>query len=374
VNATVARKELIAALTDLGKIPTNRLFPILASVYVVADSEHIAITHTDLDTTARILINATVTESGATCLSRKGLLAILRSVKADSVVFETEGVNIGGAFLPIEHYDTGDFPMTKELDSIDGRKATLDAESLLSALQTLEPVISRDEVRTSLCGVYLECGSEHVTFTATDGHRLVTLTRDAFCESEFAGILRRDAVRVAIAKLKRVKKQPDRTATLTLGNTKGLYGTDATWSIEIEPACSVLSRAIEGPYPNYHLVIPDRTDRVTYHIDAEAFRDAVKIFRKSADNVTRQVRLGFGPDALLVGLPPRDDEELEGISVACKASCADSRARLGVNADYAVEVLRTMQGDTTLTYTSEVSALILENGESLALLMPLRIT
>jgi DNA polymerase-3 subunit beta len=139
----------------------------------------------------------------------------------------------------------------------------------------------------------------------------------------------------------------------------------------------ILSRLLEGPYPNYEQVIPrNNPKRMTARrLD---LMEAVDIVASHADNITRQVRFSLRKDRLTVS----SATELGAGDHAVDAQYAGDDMEIGYNATYLLDILKSIpteevafQLNTALAagIVEPVGALPQNDEELLCLIMPLRL-
>src|SRR5207302_2083497 len=164
--------------------------------------------------------------------------------------------------------------------SVDGRKVKVDQAELKDAIEQTVIAASNDEGRPVLTGVYVQLNGGKATLAATDGHRLAvkTLTVQAEPgEGETIVIPAR-----ALSELSRILKGGDDGIEVTVGSQKNQVFFKTR---EIE----LMSRLIEGTYPNYQQVIPGQsTTTITAKTQDLLFTTKmVSLFSKDAANVVK---------------------------------------------------------------------------------------
>lgn len=154
---------------------------------------------------------------------------------------------------------------------------SFDGAALGAALVSVGSAMSSEETRYYLRGVLIEhAGAANITLTATDGHRLVNETIDAFSDigtlhlDEFAGhILPDSVVKLLIALI-----QPGERVAMSFDSAESGAGftiTGAGWK--------VTGRTVVGTFPDYRRVIPAQSGNVSI-IESDAMRKAVSKISK----------------------------------------------------------------------------------------------
>src|SRR6266568_3381672 len=139
---------------------------------------------------------------------------------------------------------------------------------------------SSDEGRPVLTGVYVHLNGGKATFAATDGHRLAVKTLAVQAEPGEGETLVIPAR--ALSELSRILKTGDDGVEVTVGAQKNQVFFK-TRDVEL------MSRLIEGTYPNYQQVIPGQsTTTITSKTQDLLFTTKmVSLFSKDAANVVK---------------------------------------------------------------------------------------
>jgi len=220
--------------------------------------------------------------------------------------------------------------------------------------------------------VLLQGAEGRVAFVATDGHRLAKSTR----KGAFEG-LHQDGVIVpsrAFAAVSRAAQ--DATSTVDIQIAAGRH--HAAFGMAVgEYRVQIVTRLLEGPYPNYDQVIPRNNPRELVVPRAELI-EAVDIVASHADNVTRQVRFSVRPAELGVSSATELGAGEHHIAVRYTGEPIE----IGYNAGYLLDILRSIPTEEVLfRLNTALSAGVIEpsgalpqaDEDLLCLIMPLRL-
>src|SRR5438552_3346669 len=129
------------------------------------------------------------------------------------------------------------------------------------------------------------CRARSSALVATDGHRLARSMRTGtFANLPAEGVI---VPNRALQAVSRAAEDATSSVTIEIASGKNQAGfTTQIGSYRVQ----VLTRLLEGPYPNYEQVIPKNNPREVTCPRA-ALMEAVDIVASHADNVTRQGRL-----------------------------------------------------------------------------------
>lgn len=348
---SVERGHLVAALTTVTKTVENRnTYPILANVHLSTDGDHLVLRATDLD----IEITTRIPAQGLlapTTIPAKTLLDIARKMPAGAEVSieqdgETVQVKAGRSRFKIATLSADSFP------TIDSGKFIATFEADLAAL--FAPVafaISDEEARYYLNGVFLHSVGDKTRAVATDGHRLARATTDAVGE-----------IPAVIVPKKAVALLPQGKVVVDLSETK----------IRITAGDTVLlSKLIEGTYPDYDRVTPKNNDR-PLTVDRKAFLTAVDRVSTIA-STSKTMKLEMASDAVTLTVSDGGESAVEELI----AEYGSEPMAIGFNAGYLAEILRTATGELVmLEFGGEGSPTLIKgaNDNWHAVLMPVRVS
>jgi DNA polymerase-3 subunit beta len=249
---------------------------------------------------------------------------------------------------------------------------TLEGDALSRLIARTAYAVSTEESRPNLNGVYVQATDKQVTFVATDGHRLARAAR----KGAFGG-LGKDGIIVPSRALQALSRTADEATSpieieiATARNQAGFAARVGEYRVQI------LTRLLEGPYPNYEQVIPRNNQKELKSARADLL-EAIDIVASHADNITRQVRFSLGPNTLGVS----SATELGAGDHRIEATYAADEMEIGYNATYLLDILRSIPTEQVgLRLSTALAAGIVEpvgalpqaDEELLCLIMPLRL-
>ncbi len=326
-------KDLLAALTPLGGVsPTRSPRPILGHLRLSVAQGRIEASATDLEMwlTARVNLRECSGE-GRLAVPADPLLQILREA-ADRDIEVAWGpggpvtLKCGRDRFELTCMPAEEFPECSE--KTEGVQWTLAAGILPKLLKGTSFAAARERTRYTLNGVHWTVGGGHLEVVATDGRRLALSRAAAKTQGKGKGIL---PIR-AVALLTQVGEHP---LTLILGerSIEARTGSEGVEHI-------LVSRLLEGQFPDYPSVIPKSKD---YNVAEAEASDLLAAFRRASllSQESRSVRLQFskGSLALTGGDPGRGQAKVE-VDLDYKGPEVDLR----LNPDYVMEGLKSWPG------------------------------
>ena len=361
---SVSKEKLLAGLQTVQNVVSTRTtLPILSNVLLHAADGQLRLTTTDLDVGVSGVIDAQIEKPGATTLPARRLANIVRELPAAEVQIEIDAKNVasircGQSFFKILGLPEEEFP---PLPKFEGAKTfTIHQKALRDALKKTSYAISTDETRYVLNGILFSFKENKLTMVATDGRRLALVD----LEVEFP---RSQEVEIIV---------PTKCVT-ELGRLLGDEG-DVKMSvgenqIAFEIGGSLLvSKLIEGNYPNYRQVIPgEAKERIT--LERETFLNAVRRVSLLSSEKSNSVKLVFSKNNIEIAANTPDiGEANESLAVAYKGR----EFSIAFNPEFLQAPLRALPNDEIyLDLIDEMSPGVIKiQSPFLYVLMPMRIS
>lgn len=361
---TITKEAFLEGLQKVQSVVSSRAtLPILSNVLIEASTGQLRLTTTDLDVGVSGVVEAEVATEGATTLPVRRLASIIRELPAESVEIEVNADNVasirsGPSFFKIIGLASREFP---DLPKFEEAKTYLVPMSMLwDGLRKTSYAISTDETRYVLNGIFFSVKEGKLTLVATDGRRL------AMVENEFEVSADNEAEFIVptkgVAELQRLL-QSEGEVTLKLSDSQ----------IRFEIGDSVVvSKLIEGNYPNYRQVIPGEPNQ-SLMIGRDALLDTVKRVALLSSDKSNSVKLSFSEGELGVSANTPDvGEAKETMPVAFTAE----PFAIAFNPDFLQAPLKTLSVDEIqLDLINEMAPGVLRSGGNfLYVLMPMRVT
>ncbi|RKY38844.1 MAG: DNA polymerase III subunit beta [Candidatus Omnitrophota bacterium] len=260
--------------------------PILSNILVEVEKEGIKFSGTDLEIGISALVKGEieVEEIGAITVPAKKISDIVHELPDEKIDISVKKNNIlqieaGKVFYRIMGLPAGDFPQLPSLPEENREKISLSQPVLKSLLTMTAFAVSSEESRYVLNGILFVHKEGKLRLVSTDGRRL------ALVEKEVEGVKGELWKRGVILPIKAVKE-----VNRLLGEGEiEIYLIENQMVFVIDNTV-VISRLIEGEFPDYEQVIPQRSSRIA------------KINREGFLSATRRVSLLTAPSASLMKL------------------------------------------------------------------------
>jgi DNA polymerase-3 subunit beta len=360
---SVSKDKLLEGLSIVQNVVSTRTtLPILSNVLLQASEGEIRLTTTDLDVGVRGSVEAQVERSGATTLPARRLFSIVRELPAAEIYVDVDSKNLasirsGPSYFKILGLPEEEFPPLPRFD--DAKLFTIAQKDLKDGLKKTSYAISTDETRYVLNGTLFSFKDNKLTLVATDGRRLALVD----LELEFPRSQEIDVIvpTKAVTELQRLVKDE--------GDVKVSIGENQI-AFEINQTLLV-SKLIEGNYPNYRQVIPSEAkERVT--LERETLLNAVRRVALLASEKSNSVKLSFSKGNIdIVATTPEVGEARESLVAMYKGR----EFSIAFNPEFLMAPLRNLSTDEVyLDLIDEMSPGVIKiAGPFLYVLMPMRL-
>lgn len=344
-------------------VSTRTTLPILANVLIRTDGERVRMTTTDFDVGISGSIEAQIEREGASTLPARRLVTIVGSLPSSEVEVEVDAKNVasircGQSFFKILGLPEEEFPPLPTM--AEARTFTIKQRELKDGLRKTAYAISTDETRYVLNGILFAFKESRLTMVATDGRRLAMMTMDLeFPETDEVDII---VPTKCINELARLLSDE--------GELK-MNVSESQVSFEVNGTI-LISKLIEGNYPNYRQVIPgEARERVA--IERELFLNAVHRVSLLSSEKSNSVKLAFTRNNVEIAANTPDvGEARESIPVNYKGR----DLTIAFNPEFLMAPLRNLPDDEVfLDLIDEMSPGVVKiQTPFLYVLMPMRVS
>lgn len=368
MRLTISREKLQEGLAAvIASIPVKTTLPVLANILVETTERGIKLSGTDLDIAVSTEVNADIESAGAVTIPARKLAEIARELPPSPVKITAVGeqrvtLECGRSRFKLLGLPRDEFPTFPSISF--GESWRIKSSDLQKLISHTVFAVSTEESRPILNGVLWELKPDKMAMIATNGHRLAKM--EISVESNTGPS--HDLI-VPPKALEQVRRLFPAEEELEIARGENHIGFRS-------PFTSVFSRLIEGPYPNYELVIPHDNDR-TAIADKAALVGALKRMSVIASDQTHRIRLSFNTGMVKFSVQTPDlGEAQDELPVRYNGDQLD----IGFNASYLLEILRYIPTDEVkLTFKAPERAATLEpegwsdRASYLCLVMPLRL-
>ncbi len=246
-------------------VSTKNTLPILSNMLVDVRKDRLQLVATDLDIAMIHTIEMEAAQEGATTVSAKKFIDILKELPDENVIISARKNNTITIDCQNAHFKVGSLPR-EEFPKLPGYKnndfITMRQPLLRKMLTMTSFAISRDETRYILNGVLIEIKPQKISLVATDGRRL------AYIETDHDAKDRKHKKMIIPAKAinELGKNLKDGELKIYIGENQAAFDLGNT---------TIITRLIEGDFPRYDQVIP-KEQKEKLKINREGFLSAVR--------------------------------------------------------------------------------------------------
>jgi DNA polymerase-3 subunit beta len=369
MKLTIAKEQILNGLQAVQNVVSTRTtLPILSNVLLQASENRLELTATDLDVTIACAVEATIKKSGATTLPVKRLFGICRELTTPELDIEVDEKNIsslrsGPSFYKINGLAPEEFPPQPQFT--EKKKVLLPQEKLKSMLRKTSFAISTDETRYVLNGIFFNLKEHKMTLVATDGRRLALVDEEVDIPPESQA----DFI-VPTKAINELNRLLQATGDVEVKFTEN----QVAFSLKAEKGASTLivSKLIDGNYPNYRQVIPAETkERIP--LGREELLHALRRAEIMTSEKSNSVKLAFSKNNLAITAnTPEVGEARETMAINYKGN----DMAIAFNPAYLMDPLKALDNDEIfLELIDELSPGVVKvNGPFLYVIMPMRMT
>ncbi len=359
------QRDLTRGIQTVGSAVAGRAtLPILTNILIEAKKEEVELSATDLEIGIKCSVPAQVKKEGAITLPAKRLSDIVRELPEGPVEMETEDsqmkISSSGILFKVLGLPAEEFPTLSKVES--ENRFSLDSQLLRGMVQKTIFANSQDETRYILNGSYLEMEKDRIVMTATDGHRLATISHriEKGPKKKIGAIIPTKALN----ELNRLLEEP-KEVEATIGENQISFSLDGI---------ILSSKLIEGQFPDYKQLIPKKSTK-RLSLSREKLLGGVRRAALLADARTGAVELlAYSNKLIIRSQTPQVGEAREEIDI----DYSGEEIRTAYNARYILDILRNISSEkVSLELNEPLSPGVIKpvsDEDYLCVIMPMRIT
>ncbi|MBE9488082.1 MAG: DNA polymerase III subunit beta [Bacteroidetes bacterium] len=354
MKINISSSELFASLQYASRaLGVKTTMPILDHFLFEASEDKLKITASDRETTQIVSLEPnSIDEEGAIAVPSHLLLDSLKEFVDQPITIET---NVDTLEVVIS-WETGaisvpgmsaeGYPdVTKQIEE-ETKKFSIDASVLFDGIALTVFASAEKSIRPIMNGVFMDITPNEIIFVATDGHKLVKVPVEKTFDIE---------ERMSFT-------LPRKAATLLKGFLTKESGTVEvsfdSKNIHFKYDDSILiTRAIEGTYPNYNAVIP-QNNKSKVVVNRRNLLNTVKRVSVCSDQANKLVKMTLGEDKL--GLAACDIDFATSADDRIEYSYEGDNIAIGLRANHIVEMLSVMSSEeVALELTDATRAMLI---------------
>lgn len=362
-------------------ISGQQALPILGNIHLRAHGNSCTVSATDLELSIITTFPATVEEEGVITVPAKAILNFAQYTSDAEVKMETKDesqlrCSSGHSKTILSGEAASEYPTIPSIEKKMGFR--LDAASLLEALHYVTFASARTTLRPVLSGVYVRSEAGGIIFVSTDSYRLSEYTIPTEVDGSLSCIIPvkvLDELKVFLASKKPPKRSPTEEGEKEGAREEALpvHITLSEQQVEIRVGSTqLLSRLIEGKFPDYRQIIPkEHTLRAT--LSTRELITTVKRMHYFAKEVNNNLTFSFSPTEVHITTPETQGGKDEG---TIPVELSGKEGKIALSSSYLLDFLGHVDRDTVeirMTDSMHPAVFYLPGNERLLhLIMPLR--
>lgn len=291
------QENLARGLATVGRAVASRsTLPITQNVLLKTEQGMLMLSATNLDLAITTWIGAMIEEEGAITVPHRLIADLVNSLPSDRIDLDLRGPDddddddgpggnvlhlaCGRSRTHINGADAADFPPVPRVDT--GLSANIEPAVLRRAISMVAFSAASDESRPVLTGVELKLHESSLTLAAADGFRLAVYTDRLPQQLDQEEEVKVIVPARALLELQRLASEQSAPVRVTLAPERG----QAMFKME---QSELVSQLLQGTFPNYDQLIPDRYDtRAIMDLDdLKRATQLASVFARDGSNIVR---------------------------------------------------------------------------------------
>ena len=311
MKVIILKEKLQKGLDILSHIPgKNITLPVLANILIESEKNFLILTATDLEVAVKYWALAKTETSGAVAIPSTIFSSVINFLPETSITFSGRNQNLiietKSFKTEIKGLPTSDFPIVPDI-----KKETfvsVPASSFCQSLSQVYEVASPSGSRPEISGIYLFLTNNFIKIAATDSFRLAEKTlflkKPLGLKENYSLILPQKTAKEIINIFGEKNGEGEDELKIFLDPNQVLI--ESLMSETPHPRAHLISRLIEGEYPNYQEIIPKKYEtQVT--LDRNEFISQVKLASLFCGKVS-EVKLKVDPKKATVEIFSQNPE------------------------------------------------------------------
>ncbi len=321
------KSDLVKNIQNVQNIVSSKTnLPILSNVLIEAEKNTVKLTSTDLDIGIVSVFPGEVEDKGAITIPAKRFNDIVKELPDEDVLINamknnTMSIKCGKCFFKILGLPKEDFPKLPQFEQTSF--ITVEQNILKKMISMTCFSMSHDETRYVLNGALFSFKNEKFTIVATDGKRLSLIRKDIEKNAPEKSII---VPSKTIHELSRALQDQGKV-NITISENQVKFDLNNIL---------IVSRLIEGEFPNYNQVIPaEPKEKIV--VDREQFLLGVKRAALLTTQDSRSVKIDILKNKMIISKSnPNVGEAKEEIEINYKGH----EITAGFNPGYLMDALK----------------------------------
>lgn len=330
----INREILLKPLTNVTSIVERRhTLPILSNLLLEAKNNNIQLTATDLEMQISLNIESKFNGELLTTISAKKLLDICRAlpeaVDIDMVSNDSRiTVKAGKSRFNLQTLPAADYPIMTKIAATD-TNIQISQQTLKKLLKQVEFAMAQQDIRYYLNGLLIEVNENKLNIVGTDGHRLSFTSTTLNKSYEKTEVI---LPRKTVIELIKLLDDSEEEVNIDFNATQINF---AFGDIQL------ISKVIDGKFPDYHRVIPVGHQNI-FNVNRLNILTAMQRASILSNEKYRGIRMVLSDNNLkLISTNTEQEEAEEELEIAYAKEVLD----IGFNVTYLIDVLNNVSNE-----------------------------
>jgi DNA polymerase-3 subunit beta len=257
MKVEILKENLKNGLSIVEKIVGKNLsLPILDNVLINTEENFLSLSSTDLETAIKLWILTKIIKKGKVVVPAKFLSNLVSLLPNEKITLEEKKqglyVECKSFKNQVQGFNPEEFPLIPEFK--DAEFLEVDNKKLCQGLSQIVDVASPSQSRPEISGIYFVFSKNTIKIVATDSFRLAekTITLESPVSRDISFILPQKPTKEII----NILSEKEGRVKIYFSANQTMF--EFPMKEAAHPQVQVVSRLIEGEYPNYQEIIPTK--------------------------------------------------------------------------------------------------------------------
>lgn len=376
MKALVLQSNFLHALNAISRIVSTRTtLPVLGNVLIDTTGGKLSFSATDLEIAMTAKTAGKVEDEGKITIPARLLIDFVTNNSDENIEMKLKDLTLG---LKSQHYEANikgitaeEFPTIPKAPK--SKFCSIKSDNLLDALKKVVMACANDDTRPVLAGVYMKFDSKSLILAATDSYRLAEKKLDLPEEVEKKEIIVPARAMNELLRLLSGEKSGNVDIVVDENQVFFLIG-------DIQ----IVSRLIEGAFPNYEQIIPKEL-KISVKSNLAETMAAIKMSALFAKDIANNIKLKInknssdqkgGTETGMLKISSTA-KEIGDTTSQIKADVSGGNVEIAFNARYLLDVLSVLPADeVSMGFNDDSSPGVISTKKDktyIYLVMPLKI-
>jgi len=319
-------------------VSSKNTLPILSHILIESKKNEIKLTATDLEIGVSAVVIGEVIEEGAITVPARKFSEIIKELsnqnKITISIKKEQSINIEAdkSFFRLMGLLKEDFPQLPNFPSNVTKNSDfvkIPQKLLKNMIQLTSFAMSHDESRYVLNGILFSFKDKSLKLVATDGRRLAIIDK----EIQEIGNTKKDVI-VPMKTIQELNRN------LTEEGDVLFYFKENQLQINLGQI-TIMSRLIEGEYPNYEQVVPKKT-KEEFKINTQDFLQATRRANILTNQDSQSVKINIIKDRLII---TKNTPDLGEVREEVEVDYKGGELAIGFNPVFLIDVLKNISDE-----------------------------